>query len=69
MISEKEAIKKAEEWLSLNRVDFQGRKMTVSLREGTYEVVYYVPEDTLGGDFTLMINSQTGDVIDARIER
>ena len=69
MISEKEAIKKAEEWLSLNKIDFQGRKMTISIREGIYEVVYHVPEDTLGGDFTLMINSQTGDVIDARIER
>ena len=68
MISESEAIKRAEHWLIRSNVSFEGRKIKVS-RMDVYKVVFLLPPGMLGGDFTLFVDPVTGEVIKARLER
>lgn len=70
MISEGDAVERAKQWLADSGTAFAGREVIVSLdQRGVYTVVFPPPPDTLGGDFTLRVNAQTGEVLDAVIER
>ncbi len=68
MISEKEALERAEAWLTNAKASFKERKATVSLTK-VYLVVFPPPPDTLGGNFTVIVDANTGNVLDAIIER
>ena len=68
MLSEQEAIERAKEWLVETNKPIKDRKVTVTL-EGAYKVVYSPPEGTLGGDFTLTIDANTGEILSIVIER
>jgi uncharacterized membrane protein YkoI len=69
MISEQEAIERAKERLTeLNR-SFEGREVKVSRQDTTYKVVFPPPKLTLGGDFTVIVDANTGKVLNVTIER
>jgi hypothetical protein len=68
MISEQEAIERAKEWLIQSKKSIKDRPVTVSLT-GAYKVVFSPPEGTLGGDFTLTVDANTGEILTIVIER
>lgn len=69
VISEDEAIARAKGALTENLTSFEDREVNVSLQQGTYVVVFPPPPDTLGGDFTVVVDAGTGEVIGVTIER
>jgi hypothetical protein len=70
MLTEQEAIEKAKAWLSKNLTSFEGREIKVTRAVSEhYTVVFPTPPDTLGGDFTIVVDASTGEVLDAKIER
>jgi hypothetical protein len=76
VISEQEAIERAVEWVKAKSMPYEGREIeagfTRSFRtgfKGRYEVVFQVPEGTLGGDWTLTLDANTGEVLHADIAR
>ncbi len=69
VISKQEAVERAKEWLTQSGTSFENREVTVSLKGNKYKVVFPPPKDTLGGDFTLTVDANTGEVLEAIIER
>lgn len=67
MISEQEAIERAEAWLDEENIPINNRQAAVSVK--VYKVVFPPPKYTLGGDFTLTVDAETGEVIEVVIER
>ena len=69
MITEAEAIERAKERLAQMNVALKDRQAVVSLAGEEYKVVFPPPVHTLGGDFTLFVDAQTGVVRRVTIER
>ncbi len=67
MISEQEAIERVKAWLDEENIPIKNRQATVSVK--VYKVVFPPPKDTLGGDFTLTVDAETGEVLEVTIER
>ncbi len=67
MISEQKALEIAKARLDKSKIPYQNRQAIVTTR--TYKVVFPPPPNTLGGNFTLLIDAETGEVIDIVIER
>jgi len=53
--------------LDKGKIPFKDRQATVTVK--AYKVVFPPPKDTLGGNFTLTIDAETGEVTDIVIER
>ena len=68
MISEPEAINASKKQLDKSNIPYDDREIEVSLQQ-TYQVVFKLPPDMLGGDFTFLVDTTTGEVISTRIER
>jgi hypothetical protein len=76
VISEQEAIERAKEWAKEKSMPYEGREIEAGFKrsfrtgfKGRYEVVFKVPADTLGGDWTLTVDANTGEVLHANIAR
>jgi uncharacterized membrane protein YkoI len=69
VISENEAIERAKRELTETLTSYEGREVNISLLQETYVVVFPPPPDTLGGDFTVVVDANTGEVLDITIER
>jgi len=70
MLTQAEAVEKAKRWLINHHTSFQGRELKVSLAgKERYTIVFPPPADTLGGDFTVVVDAHSGDILDAKIER
>lgn len=68
MISQTEAAEKARQWLDETGVAYQNRETNIDLCE-VYIVVMPPPENTLGGDFTVVVDAKTGKVLGGTLER
>ena len=76
MISEQDAIERAVEWVKARNMPYQARGVEAGFKrsfrtgfKGRYEVVFQVPEGTLGGDWTLTVDANSGEVLHADIAR
>jgi uncharacterized membrane protein YkoI len=69
LISEDEAIERAKRELTETLTSYEDREVNVSFIQETYVVVFPPPPDTLGGDFTVVVDANTGEVLDVTIER
>ena len=67
-IAEEEAIKNAQAHLDGLDIPYSDREANASLSQ-VYKVVFPVPQETLGGDFIVVIDADTGEVISATIGR
>lgn len=68
MISQSEAVEKAKQWLDETGMSHTNRDVNTDLRE-VYVVVMPPPKDTLGGDFTVIVDAATGNVLGVMLER
>ena len=70
MISESDAIDQAKKWVTKVGASFEGRQVVVSLTGGeVYTIVFPLPANHRGGDFTIRVDAQTGEVLEGVIER
>jgi len=65
-VTQEEATEIARKWLEDNGYPIERRIVTSSAE---FRVVFSVPPDTLGGDFTLVIDAATGSIVDRQFER
>lgn len=68
MISPEEAAQKAEQWLNQSGKPTDDRQSSAALKE-TYVVTFSPPPDTLGGDFKVVVDAETGEIIGAMFGR
>jgi hypothetical protein len=68
MISKEHAIEAAKKKLDEIQVDYTGRDVSAS-QQHVYKVVFPPPPNMRAGDFTLFIDSETGEVLAMRLER
>jgi hypothetical protein len=68
VISEDEAIEAARRELSDMSIDPGDREVEVT-HKGSYTVVFKLPEGLLGGDWTVEVDSETGEALSAEIQR
>ncbi len=68
-IGEERATERARSWLVSNDFPLERRTVVCTPIDKAYQVVFSVPPDTLGGDFTLVIDAISGEIIDKRFER
>jgi hypothetical protein len=69
LITEQAAIERARQWVVDGaKASVAGRKAQIKRKE-IYIVVFPPPPDTLGGDFTVLVDAETGSVLSGTIER
>jgi hypothetical protein len=68
MISEQEAIDRAEEWLAQGGIQTEERQITVQ-RADIYIVSFLPAEGWLAGDLTVRVDASTGEVLGSYIEQ
>lgn len=68
VISEQEAIDRAEECLAQSGIETAGRQITVQ-RADIYIVSFLPPKGWLAGDLTVRVDASTGEVLDSYIEQ
>lgn len=69
MISEESAVHSAKKWLAARKAPYEGRKITITASRGRYQVIFHLPEGWLGGDFTVVVDADTGSVLKGILER
>jgi len=69
VITEADALARAEQALVESDVDAGDRRRTVVVRDGVYEVVFHAPVDMLAGDFTVTVDQGSGAITAKRFER
>jgi hypothetical protein len=67
MISEQEAIDRAEEWLAQSGIETAERQISVQHTD-VYVVSFLPPEGWLAGELTVRIDASTGEVLHATFE-
>jgi hypothetical protein len=69
VISEADALARAEQAVRDADVDPGDRRRSVAARGDDYEVVFYAPPDMLAGDFTVLVDRASGAITSERYER
>lgn len=69
MISKESATDTAKNWLAARKAMYEGRKVSVSVSGDRYKVIFHLPEGWLGGDFTVIVDANTGSVLKGILER
>ena len=68
-VDEDGAVAVARAYLEENGMDASKRTVSTYRDGDTYTVVFSVPPDTLGGDYTFLIDAGSGEIVDQRFER
>jgi len=69
MISEESAVDSAKNWLAARKAPYEGRKITVTVSRSRYKVIFHLPDGWLGGDFSVIVDANSGSVLKGTIER
>ncbi len=69
MIEEQEAIKRAKERLAQDKHSIEGRKVAITLHRHMYIVDFLPPEGMRGGEFTVLVNANNGEIMSKFIWR
>jgi hypothetical protein len=69
MIAEQEAIKRAKDHLQQEKMSFEGKKIEAMLHRRMFIVDFLPVEGMRGGEYTVLVNANNGEIMSKFIWR